>query len=156
LLDPQGEDLRGWLASGFFEHHLKLHSKSRRRAPILWQLAIPSVRYSVWVYAHRLSRDSLFQIQNDVVIPKLAHEERQLNNLIQRAGLSLSAKERKEIAYQQAFVEELRSFLDEVKRVAPLWNPTLEDGVAVTMAPLWRLVPQSKPWQKELKTKWEQ
>ena len=41
--------------------------------------------------------------------------------------------------------------LDEVKRVAPLWNPMLDDGVVLTMAPLWRLVPYHKPWQKELK-----
>jgi len=46
--------------------------------------------------------------------------------------------------------------LDEVKRVAPLWDPTLDDGVVLTMAPLWRLVPQYKPWQKELKSKWDE
>ena len=64
--------------------------------------------------------------------------------------------ERKEIAEQEAFVGELRSFLDEVKRVAPLWNPMLDDGVVLTMAPLWRLVPQHKAWQKELKSKWDE
>ena len=67
LLDPRGHDLRAWLRSGFFEHHLKLHSKSRRKAPILWQLGTPSGRYSVWLYAHRLTDDSLFQLQNDVL-----------------------------------------------------------------------------------------
>jgi hypothetical protein len=154
LLDPKDHDLRTWLASSYFEQHLKRHSKSRRKAPIVWQLAIPSVRYSVWLYAHRLTRDSLFQIQNDVVNPKLAHEERQLTNLIRGAGASPSAKEREEIAAQEAFVEELRELLDEVKRVAPLWNPSLDDGVVLTMAPLWRLVPQHKSWQKELKSKW--
>ena len=142
--------------SSFFEYHLKRYSKSRRKAPILWQLAVPSGRYSVWLYAHRLTRDSFFQIQNEVVIPKLAHEERQLTSLIQAAGPNPSAKDRKEIAEQEAFVAELRSFLDEVKRVAPLWNPTLDDGVVLTMAPLWRLVPQHKAWQKELKSKWDE
>ena len=91
-----------------------------------------------------------------MVAPKLAHEERQLTSLVQNAGDSPSAKERKEIAAQEAFVEELRAFLDEVKRVAPLWNPTLDDGVVLTMAPLWRLVPQHKPWQKELKGRWDE
>jgi len=52
-------------------------------------------------------------------------------------------------------VEELRVLLDEVKRVAPLWNPNLDDGVVINFAPLWRLVPHHKPWQKELKTTWE-
>jgi len=156
LLDPKGHDVRGWLAGSFFEHHLKHHSKSRRKAPILWQLGTPSGRYSVWLYAHRLTRDSFFQLQNEVVGPKLTHEERQLTSLMQNAGGSPSAAERKEIAAQEAVVEELRAMLDEVKRVAPLWNPNLDDGVVLTMAPLWRLVPQHKPWQKELKSKWDE
>ena len=59
------------------------------------------------------------------------------------------------LAAQEAFVEELRAFLDEVKRVAPLWKPNLDDGVVINFAPLWRLVPQHKPWQKELKSTWD-
>ena len=153
LLDPRGHDLRAWLRSGFFELHLKLYSKSRRKAPILWQLGTPSGRYSVWLYAHRLTDDSLFRVQSDVLTPKLAYEERQLANLVQDAGGSPSARERREIEAQEAFVEELRLLLDEVRRVAPLWRPTLDDGVVLVMAPLWRLVPH-KSWQRELKKKW--
>ena len=70
--------------------------------------------------------------------PKLAHEERQLATLLQSAGADPSASERKEIEAQETFVKELRALLDEVKRVAPLSHPTLDDGVALTMAPLWR------------------
>jgi len=117
---------------------------------------VPSGRTSVWLYAQRLTRDSIFQLQNDFVAPKLAHEERQLTSLLQHAGGSSSAKERKEIDAQEAFVDELRGLLDEVKRVAPLWRPTLEDGVVLTMAPLWRLVPNHKAWQKELKSQWDE
>jgi hypothetical protein len=156
LLDQKGHDHRAWLAGSFFEHHLKRYSKSRRKAPILWQLGTPSGRYSVWLYAHRLTRDSFFQLQNEVVGPKLAHEERQLENLVQNAGGSPSSQERKEIAAKEALVEELRAMLDGVKRIAPLWNPSLDDGVVLTMAPLWRLVPQYKAWQRELKSKWEE
>jgi hypothetical protein len=156
LLDPKDYDLRQWLASSFFEYHLKRYSKSRRKAPIFWQFAVPSGQYSVWLYAHRLTRDSLFQVQNDVVIPKLAHEERQLISLVQAAGSNPSAKERTEIARQEAFVVELRTFVEEVKRVAPLWLPALDDGAVLTMAPLWRLVPQHRSWQTELKSKWDE
>jgi hypothetical protein len=31
----------------------------------------------------------------------------------------------------------------------------LDDGVVLTMAPLWRLIPHHKAWQKELKGKWD-
>jgi hypothetical protein len=153
VLDPRGHDLRAWLGSGLFEHHLKLHSKSRRKAPILWQLGVPSGRYSVWLYAHRLTGDSFFQLQSEVVAPKLAYEERRLTGLVQSSEGTPSAKERREIATQEAFVEELRALLEEVKRVAPLWKPTLDDGVVLVMAPLWRLVVH-KTWQRELKAKW--
>lgn len=156
LLDPKRRDLGAWLAAGFAEYHLKRYSKSRRKAPVFWQFSVTSGRYSVWLYYHRLTRDSLFQVQNEVVTPKLAQEERELTRLVEEAGANPSAKERKVIADQEVFVEELRSFLDEIKRVAPLWKPALDDGVVLTMAPLWRLVPQPRPWQKELKSKWDE
>jgi|CXWL01.1.fsa_nt_gi hypothetical protein len=156
LLDPKGHDLRAWLAGSFFEHHLKRYSKSRRKAPILWQLGTPSGRHSVWLYAHRLTGDTFYQLQNEVVGAKLSHEERRLTGLIQSAGASPPASARKDIAAQEGVVDELRAMLDEVKRVAPLWHPNLDDGVVLTMAPLWRLVPQHKPWQKELRSKWDE
>lgn len=156
LLDPRDHDLRHWLASGFFEHHLRRYSKSRRKAPILWQLGIPSGRYSVWCYAHRMTRDSLLAIQNDIVGPKLATEERRLSSLITQVGQTASARERADIATQQAFVDEIHTLLDEIRRVAPLWNPNLDDGIVLVMAPLWRLVPTHKVWQKELRAKWDE
>jgi hypothetical protein len=62
---------------------------------------------------------------------------------------------RKQLTNQQAFVDELRAFADELKRVAPLWKPDLNDGVLVNCAPLWRLVPHDKAWQKVLKSAWD-
>ena len=88
-----------------------------------------------------------------MLAPKLAYEERQLTNLVQSSGGSPSARERREIEAQETFVEELRVLLEEVKRVAPLWRPTLDDGIVLVMSPLWRLVPH-KAWQRELKKKW--
>jgi hypothetical protein len=148
------EALRRWLARDFFPLHVKMYSKSRRKAPIYWQLATPSASYSVWLYLHAFSRDALYQVQ-EIAGMKLLHEERKLESL--RAGLdpNPTAAERKELAIQESFVEELRAFLDEAKRIAPLWNPNLYDGVILNFAPLWRLVPHHKLWQKELKTTWD-
>ena len=92
LLDPKDHELRAWFSGCFFEHHLKCYSKSRRKAPIYWQLGVPSGRYSIWLYAHRLTGDSFFQIYNDVLTPKLAHEERQLISLRRDKGASPSPK----------------------------------------------------------------
>ncbi|MBX3245756.1 MAG: BREX-1 system adenine-specific DNA-methyltransferase PglX [Myxococcales bacterium] len=149
------ENLRAWLAKEFFTLHIRMYSKSRRKAPIYWQLATASAGYSVWLYIHAFSKDTLFRVQNDYVAPKLAHEERRLESLSSELGAGATAAQRKQLAAQDALVEELRAFLDEVKRVAPLWKPNLDDGVIINFAPLWRLVPQNKSWQKELKSTWD-
>jgi len=152
---PDPHDLRQWLAREFFPLHIKMYSKSRRKAPIYWQLATPSASYSVWFYIHAFTKDTLFRIQNDYVAPKLAHEERRLEEMTGEVREKGNAAQRKELAAQESFVGELRAFLDEVKRIAPLWNPDLDDGVIINFSPLWRLVPQHKAWQKELKSTWD-
>jgi hypothetical protein len=149
-----GCDLRHWLARGFFDFHLRTYSKSHRKAPIYWQLATPTASYSVWLCAQRASADSLYRLLNDYVTPRLRHEERKLAALTQQAGPSPTASQRKEIEAQQALVEELRGFRVDVALVAPLWRPDLDDGISVTCAPLWRLVPQRRLWQRELKNGW--
>jgi hypothetical protein len=131
-----------------------MYTMSRRKAPIIWQLSTPSASYSVWLYIHSFTKDTLFEVQNDYATPKLAHEERKLEALRRESGRAKAA-DRKALAAQESFVEELRAFLEEVKRVAPLWSPDLDDGVNINFAPLWRLVPQHKPWQKELKGTWD-
>ena len=40
-------------------------------------------------------------------------------------------------------------------RIAPLWNPIHDDGVIINFAPLWRLVPQHRAWQRECKACWD-
>lgn len=149
------KDFRAWLAKDFFPLHIRMYSKSRRKAPIYWQLATPSAKYSVWLYIQAFSQDTLFRVQNDYAVPKLAHEERRFELLSSELREHATAAQRRELAVQEAFVEELRAFIEEVKRVAPLWNPNLDDGVIINFAPLWRLVPQNKPWQKELKSTWD-
>jgi hypothetical protein len=152
---PDPHNLRQWLAREFFPLHVKMYSKSRRKAPIYWQLTTPSASYSVWLYLHAFTKDTLYKVQNEYVAPKLAHEERKLESLRKELGESPRAAERKALGAQESFVEELRAFLDEVKRIAPLWNPDLDDGVIINFAPLWRLVPHHKPWQKELRATWD-
>jgi hypothetical protein len=154
-LEMKGPGLRAWFATTFFDYHLKGYSKSRRKAPIYWQLSTASGSYSVWLYTHRLSKDTLLQIQNDVVGPKLVDEELNLASLKQEVGGNIDTKQLRAIETTRNLVEELRALLDEVKRVAPLWRPSLDDGVAITMAPLWRLVPHHRAWQKELRAKWD-
>jgi hypothetical protein len=148
-------DLRSWFARDFFEPHIKRYSKSRRKAPIYWQLATASGSYSVWIYIHRATADTLFRVLNDFVGPKLDHEKAKLDGLTQEAGGNPSAAQRREIEQQETFVGELQALKTEVARVAPLWKPNLDDGVILNFAPLWRLVPQNRSWQGECKKAWD-
>jgi hypothetical protein len=154
-LGTPNADLRQWFREGFFEDHIKRYSKSRRKAPIYWQLATSSASYALWIYYHRLTKDTFYRALNDFVGPKFQHEERKLAGLAQSAGGSPTAGQRKDIAAQETFVDELRAFREEVARVAPLWNPNLDDGVIINFAPLWRLVPQHRAWQRESKACWD-
>jgi hypothetical protein len=147
-------EVHEWLRFGFFEYHVQGYSKSRRKAPIYWQLATPSASYSVWLYIHAFTRDTLFQVQNDYVAPKLQHETARLETMRSEAGPDPAAQARRELSAQETFVNELRAFLDEVKLVAPLWKPDLNDGVVINFAPLWRLVAQHRAWQREVKATW--
>lgn len=142
-------------SASFFADHLKRYSKSRRQAPIYWRLGTPTASYTVWLYYHRFTKDTFYKVLNDFVIPKLQQEERKLVSFLQSAGGRPTASQRTEVAGQERFVEELRAFREEVARVAPLWNPDLNDGVIINFAPLWRLAPQHRAWQKECKDCWD-
>lgn len=153
-LGAKGGEVGGWLSRGFFDYHLKTYSKSRRKAPILWPIGTLSGSYTVWLYAHRVSSDSLFQILNDIVVPKLQVEERELTQLRQDAGTDPTASQRKAIDAQERFVAELHEFRKEVETVAPLWTPDLNDGVVIVLAPLWKLFAYHRAWSSELKKHW--
>jgi hypothetical protein len=142
-------------AEGFFSFHLNQHSVGNRKSPIYWQLATPSSSYSVWLYYHRIARDTFFQVLNEHVKPKMNHERQKLERMRSEAGTEPTRSQGKEIEEQEKFVAELSSMVEEVERIAPLWNPELNDGVIINFAPIWRLVPQNKAWQKECKSCWD-
>ncbi|WP_029415250.1 BREX-1 system adenine-specific DNA-methyltransferase PglX [Brevundimonas bacteroides] len=152
---PAPGDLRRTLARDFFPAHIRMYSKSRRKAPIYWQLATPSASYSVWLYIHAFSKDTLFRVQNDYLAPKLRDESHQLDRLRVEAGGAPSTAQSRAIEAQGVFVEELSATLHEIRRVAPLWDPELDDGVILNFAPLWRLLPQNRAWQKECRAAWD-
>lgn len=155
LVGARGGDLRDWFARTYFGEHIKRYSKSRRKAPIYWQLATASGSYSVWVYIHRATPDTLFRVLNDFVGPKLDHEREKLDRQTRDAGPNPSRTDRDSLAAQEAFVDELQALRAEVARVAPLWKPDLDDGVLLNFAPLWRLVPQERSWQTECRKAWD-
>lgn len=148
------DGLRGWLRAGFFDDHLARYSKSRRKAPLYWWLSTPSASYSVWLYVHGLTSDTLYAVQSKYVEPKLERERLALTRQQKDAGANPAAAVRAQLEKQENLVKELQEFLADLKHVAALWRPTLDDGIVIAQAPLWRLV-RHAAWRKELESTWE-
>src|SRR5260370_9630712 len=66
---------------GFFEDHLKKYSKSKRQAPIYWPLSTISGSYTLWIYCHRLTSDTLYIAVNRYVAQKISIVQRYLAEL---------------------------------------------------------------------------
>jgi hypothetical protein len=137
----------------FFTDHLKRYSKSRRQAPIYWPLSSSSSSYTIWLYYHRFTKDTFYRVR-EIATEKLAYEERKISTLRQDFGPEPGASQRKQLADQESFVQELRTFHEEIDRVTPLWNPNLNDGVIINFAPFWRLIAH-RPWQQAVKACWD-
>jgi hypothetical protein len=151
------KSLRDWFRkpTSFFSDHLKRYSKSRRQAPIYWPLSSPNGLYTVWLYYHRLTTDTLFTVLRDHLKPKLEFEERRAFQLRQEAGNTPSPSQRRDIAEAEELVEDLRVFKAELERVAPLFRPNLNDGVIINYVLLWRMIGLSK-WRKDCQAIWNE
>ena len=66
-LFPSDDFLRSWFSSEFFSYHLSHYSFSQAKAPIYWQLSTQSGSFSVWLYVHAFTNDTLFRVQNEYV-----------------------------------------------------------------------------------------
>jgi len=151
----KGSSLRDYFAkpNAFFAEHLSRYSKSRRYAPIYWPLSTCSGSYTLWLYYHRLTDQTLYTCINDYVEPKL-HQVNQATTQL-RNQPSRNRDEEKRLETLQSLELELIEFRDELLRIAQLpYKPNLNDGVQITAAPLWPLFGLKK-WQTKLKDTWK-
>ncbi|MEN3941773.1 BREX-1 system adenine-specific DNA-methyltransferase PglX [Prosthecobacter sp. SYSU 5D2] len=142
--------------AGFFADHLKRYSKSRRQAPIYWPLSTASGSYTLWIYYHRLTPDTLYKCLQQFVEPKIKDVEQDIHRL--RTMLSSDeggSKEREQLKNAETLLNELKEMHVELSLWAPKWKPNLNDGVLITACPLWKLFRLPK-WRKDLETCWKE
>jgi hypothetical protein len=136
--------------TGFFANHLKRYSKSRRQAPVYWSLSTASGSYTLWIYYHRLNKNTLHAALADFIDPKLKSVCDEISYLRSNASQRVRLEELEDLE------QELNEFRAEIERIIKLpWKPNLNDGVLITASPLWKLFRLPK-WQKDLKACWEE
>jgi hypothetical protein len=135
--------------AAFFADHLKRYSKSRRQAPIYWPLSTKTGSYTLWLYYHRLTDQSLHTCLADFLDPKIRKVQTELDSL---TGSGVGGSR---VGDLREFLDELKDLHDEIERIIKLpWKPNLNDGVLITASSLWKLFRLPK-WQKDLKACWD-
>jgi hypothetical protein len=133
----------------FFNDHLKNYSVNKRISPIYWHLSTPSGSYTLWLYYPEIDDQTLYQIVNDFVDPKLEQISKEITQLRQREEKNSRLNE------LRGLEDELEEFKAEILRVAQLpYKPNHDDGVLITAAPLHKLFRHNK-WRKATEDCWE-
>jgi len=71
---------------GFFCRSLSRYSRSRRQAPIYWPLSTKSGSYTLWIYCHRLTEQTLHTALADFVALKVKAVRRDLERRVRMAA----------------------------------------------------------------------
>jgi len=158
--------LRDYFRKQFFDFHIKRYSKSRRKAPIYWYLTTRRKSYGLWLYYHRLTRDTLYLAVQRYVEPKLNHTRSRMSEVKSRLdelGQGAPRREKRRLEREFEDLEKLEAevveFREALQRVIALgYEPDLDDGVIINIAPLHEVVPwreAEKMWRELLAGKYE-
>ena len=136
----------------FFANHLLTYTKSRRSAPLYWPISTRSGKWTLWVYYHSISGQTLFGCVNEHIDPELARIAEALAAF--RTEPFHDTRAAAEAERLENLETELKDLRAELLRVAAFWRPDRNDGVQISAAPLWKLCP-FRPWREKLKKTWE-
>lgn len=165
LLASSRADLTGWLsewlakggAGGFFARHLAMYSRSNREAPLYWPLQAPGTSYVLWLYAPRLSRETLYAAINDYLEPRRTRardELRQLTELLSGPAPS-NAREAREQEQRRDLLTQLvaglTQFIDHLSSVLENtgFQPHIDDGTSISACMLAELF-ALPTWRRKL------
>lgn len=144
--------LRRYLERDFFKQHIKQY----RKRPIYWLLQTPRKTFSAYLFHERMTRDTLFKLQREYVDSKINLIEARMAEA-RKARDSSEGRERKR---HEKDLEDIAEALDDLRELSRRikaaldrgYQPHIDDGVLLNMAPLWELIPS---WQAEPKKAWQ-
>jgi hypothetical protein len=165
LLASPRADLTGWLgewlakggAGGFFARHLAVYSRSSRDTPLYWPLQAPGTSYVLWLYAPRLSRETLYAAINDYLEPRRTRARDELRQLTELLGGPAPANAREARQQEQRrdmltqLVAGLTQFIDHLSGVLENtgFQPHVDDGTAISACMLAELF-ALPAWRRKL------
>ena len=165
LLASPRADLTGWLsewlakggAGGFFARHLAMYSRSKREAPLYWPLQAPGTSYVLWLYAPRLSRETLYAAINDYLEPRRTRARDELRQLTELLGGPAPANAREARQQEQRrdqlaqLVAGLTQFIDHLSGVLENtgFQPHPDDGAVISACMLAELF-ALPAWRRKL------
>jgi len=156
-----GRPLADYLTRDFYKWHLQQY----RKRPVYWLLQSPKRSYSLLVFHERLTRDSLYRILGPDYLGGAINGAQSLTDE-RRAALHAmpQGRERKrlegKLAEAMARLHDLEQFRRLITEVTTAtnergevvgWQPQIDDGVLINMAPLHTLIPA---WSAEPKKAW--
>jgi hypothetical protein len=149
ISDSLGSDLRRFLAQDFWP---KWHFKWYRYRPIYWLLQSPGGGYSLYLYHERVTRDTLFAVQRSPYLEaRRRGVELALGDKYEKLKQAQGRQKRelqKAIEGAEHLLQDLETFAQRLKRITDQgYEPNLDDGVLLNLAPLHTVV----PWPRRAK-----
>lgn len=135
--------------TAFFADHLKVYSKSRRKAPIYWPLSTRSGEFVIWIYYPKLDADSLPRLITEVLDPRLRSLNAEISAL---AAEGQAAARRSKLEALRLELAEMRQDFQEL--ITKGYKPNLNDGVMITACPLAKYF-RHPGFRKELEGCWK-
>lgn len=141
------EQLRAWLEKQFWRYHFQLY----RKCPVYWPLQSPKKKFTVWVFHERFTKNTLFDIRQHIVEPRVRLLQREIADKRREAESNRGAA--KVLDKLRDFEDDLREFSKRLKAVADRgYTPHIDDGVLLNAAPLHSLLPSwpdtKKAWEE--------
>ena len=149
IMAAVGGDLARYLERSFWRDHLQTY----RNRPIYWLLQSPKRTLSIYLHHERITRDTLFVVQTEIVQPTrrlLAARLQEQEALAAQSAGRARQRARREAEVLQAALDDLAAFAEALERVLRRgYQPDLDDGVLINLAPLHELV----PWLRKKKVR---
>jgi hypothetical protein len=144
--------VRRYLERDFFKEHVKQY----RKRPVYWLFQSPKRTFGLYAFHEPFARETLFKIQQecDERVKLIRQTVSDLQKRLSEAQGKARRDLERDIAAEADRLDDVREFSRRLQSVLDgPYHHHIDDGVLLSLAPLWELIPV---WQPEPKRAWEE